>query len=190
MDRERCLIALRDFFAARDGTAMAAACAALGGEAVPLDPDALEYAFNRLFVGPGKVVAPPYASVYLDPEHRLMGDVTQRVAAIYEAIGLACPRPGSLPDDHLALELDALLAFRALGTRAPDAGLAALRRYFLHEHMALWLPRFATAVRQAAEVPPAIARVIALLLACLDEELAETAPTAEQAASDQGRNVA
>jgi len=188
VDRDRVLVALRDFFAAPDGRAMVAAYAALtqadpGGKAANADapdPDDLECAFNRLFVGPGKVAAPPYASVYLDSDHRLMGDATRRVAAIYDAIGLASPQPGSLPDDHLALELDAVLAFRALTARGPNAELDALWRYFLDDHLALWLPQFADAVRRAGPVPAAISHAVALLSTWLDEETGETAATTEQ----------
>jgi TorA maturation chaperone TorD len=176
VDWDRILVALRDFFAARDGRAMAAAGAAANAPAI--SPDDLECAFNRLFVGPGKVAAPPYASIYLDSDHRLMGDATRRVAAIYDAIGLASPSPGSLPDDHLALELDAVLAFRVLLARAPSPELAALWRYFLHDHLALGLPPFATAVGGAGQVPPAIAHMVALLSAWLDAEAGEI--TAEQ----------
>ncbi|MDQ2081434.1 molecular chaperone TorD family protein [Xanthobacteraceae bacterium Astr-EGSB] len=188
MDRDRILVALRGFFAARDGGAMVAAYAALAqadptGEATRADApaaDDLECDFNRLFVGPGKVAAPPYASVYLDSDHRLMGDATRRAAAIYDAIGLSSPLPGSLPDDHLALELDAVLAFRALLVRGASAELAALWRYFLHDHLAVWVPRFAAAVRRAEPVSPAIVRVVALLSAWLDEETGETASVAGQ----------
>ena len=188
LDRDRVLVALRDFFAARDGSAMVAAYATLTqadptGETMHADapsPDDLECDFNRLFVGPGKVAAPPFASVYLDSDHRLMGDATRRAAAIYDAIGLSSPLPGSLPDDHLALELDAVLAFRALLVREPSAELAALWRFFLHDHLALWVPRFAAAVRRTGSVPPAIVRVVALLSSWLDEETGETASVAGQ----------
>jgi putative dimethyl sulfoxide reductase chaperone len=192
VDWDCVLVALRDFFAAHDGPAIGAAYASLmkacPDTATRLDATAteeLEYAFNRLFVGPGKVAAPPYASVYLDSDPRLMGAATQRAAAIYDAIGLTSPLPGSLPDDHLALELDAVLAFRALMARGPSAELTALWRYFLHDHLALWLPKFAAAIRRAERVPPAIGHVVALLSAWLDEETGDMA-----SATDQQRGAA
>jgi TorA maturation chaperone TorD len=188
VDRDVVLVALRDFFAARDGCAMVAAIEALAyadvDGATERSPatsiDDLECEFNRLFVGPGKVAAAPYASVYLDSDHRLMGDATRRAAAIYDALGLSSPLPGSLPDDHLALELDAVLAFRALLAREPSVELAALWHYFLHDHLALWLPKFTAAVRDAEPVSPAIVHVVALLLAWLDEETSQTTSVAEQ----------
>lgn len=176
MQAHRRLVALRDFHAARHGPEMAAAAAALG--ATPLlgaEIDELEYAFNRLFVGPAAPLAPPYASAYLDPEHRLMGDVTGRVAAIYDAIGLRSPLSGSVPDDHIALELDAALAFGELlrghgAARPVDAPLAMLWRYFVCEHLALWLPAFTARIESAGDVPPPLRHVNQCLNAWLAEE--------------------
>jgi len=172
------LISLRDFFAARDGRAMAAACATLTKASPPADghptsadtADELEYAFNRLFVGPGPVPAPPYASVYLDPDHGLMGESTRIAAAVYDALGVASPSNGSLPDDHLALELDAAVVFHALKAREQSAELAALWDYFLRDHLMLWVPLFVASIKQAPDVPPAISHVASLLLAWLSEE--------------------
>lgn len=170
------LAALRDFHAARDGPALAAAAAALGGPALDDEgAQALEFAFNRLFVGPAAPFAPPYASVWLDPERRLMGDVTGRVAAVYDTIGLRSPLAGSVPDDHLALELDAALALAAMAGAAPaplpsQAPVALLRRWFVEEHLAQWLPQFIARVDAAADVPPALQHANRCLADWLDDE--------------------
>jgi TorA maturation chaperone TorD len=178
LDNDIILISLRDFFAARDGHAMAAACATLTKAAPPADghpasadtADELEYAFNRLFVGPGAVPAPPYASVYLDPDHGLMGESTRIAAAVYDALGVSSPSNGSLPDDHLALELDAAVVFHALKAREQSAELAALWDYFLRDHLMLWVPLFVACIKQVPDVPPAISHVASLLSAWLSEE--------------------
>jgi TorA maturation chaperone TorD len=188
MDWNVVLAALRDFFAASDGQALLIALvdlnqASRGGAAVPFNTpaaDDLEFAFNRLFVGPGPVSAPPYASVYLDPDRRLMGAATRRAAAVYDALGLSSPLSGSLPDDHLALELDAALAFRTLAARRQDDQVDALWRYFLHDHMAHWLPKFAAAVAGAADVAPAIGFAVGLLSQWLAEETKSTPPNVDQ----------
>lgn len=170
------LTALRDFHAAHDGPAMAAAVAALGGPALDGEgTEALEFAFNRLFVGPAAPIAPPYASAWLDPERRLMGDVTGRVAALYDTIGLRSPLAGSVPDDHLALELDAALVLAALAgdVTAPlpsHAPVALVRRWFAEEHLALWLPQFIARVEAAADLPPALHHVNRCLADWLDSE--------------------
>ncbi len=169
------LIALRNLHAAVDSAAIAAALIELGAFGCDAAPqraavDELEYAFNRLYVGPAAPIAPPYASAWLDPDRRLMGDVTARVAGLYDALGLCSPLAGSVPDDHLALELDAWLALDALVAavpNAPAAPAARLRRWFVDEHLARWLPAFIDRVAAAADVPPPLQRANRRLAACL-----------------------
>ncbi len=167
------LAALRDFFAAGSGAELERACARLATAGCVPPPEAdedLEYDFNRLFVGPGRLAAPPYASVYLETEPRLMGETTLLVRAVYHALGLASPRQSALPDDHLSLELDAALALRAAAGEADGPEMAALRRYFLAEHLGRWLPAFAARVREASP-HPAVACAVSRLLDWLDHEL-------------------
>jgi len=164
---ERLGCALRDFFFSRSGPELARAYRALAGlapELPPLlDPDALEFAFNRLFVGPAALVAPPYASAYLEPEGLVMGEVTLRAREVYRRLGLVSPLEGALPDDHLALELDALLAMdRASRAGAPEE-LALLRRSFLTDHLRRWVPSFCSRVAAAPDVPEPLRAVQGLL---------------------------
>ncbi|MFW6241995.1 MAG: molecular chaperone TorD family protein [Thermodesulfobacteriota bacterium] len=76
--------ALRDFFLAGDGDALKKAFAILApsfDREAPFveDWEAAEFVFNRLFVGPAALEAPPYASVYLDEEPVVMGQTTRNV---------------------------------------------------------------------------------------------------------------
>ncbi len=176
------LPALRDFFLAADAEQLCGAALRLPGEVFALcDWDEVEFSFNRLFVGPMAPEAPPYASVYLEPEPVLMGPSTLAVRELYARLGLVSPWKNRIPDDHLSLELDALLA---LGVTLPgEAGreLAAQRALFLREHVARWVPEFVRRVRDAAP-HPAVARAVDLLDRWLDLELqalteGETPPT-------------
>ncbi|MEG2171756.1 MAG: molecular chaperone TorD family protein [Desulfovibrionaceae bacterium] len=119
----------------------------------------LEYAFNRIFVGPGPIPAPPYASVYLNHDKCLMGTGTLRVRALMHSLHLSVPHEGHDPDDFLPYELDLYLALTALSPAAVDA---QARHWFLHEHLPHWLTLF---IRQAQEAntTPAIALVLHLL---------------------------
>lgn len=186
MEQNAVLPALRDFFAASGGREMVLALKALdeaegnAASSPPPDADETEFAFNRLFVGPGRVPAPPYASVYLDPEWRLMGRASLRAGAVYDALGLASPHPGSMPADHLALELDAALAFSTLAEGGADPRLAQLKNYFLHDHLASWLPRFIAAASKEPEMPPAIGRVLLALESWLARETGGEAKDAFQ----------
>ena len=111
---------LRDFFAARTREELRAAYAALAAhmpDGFPPLGDAeaarLEYAFNRLFVGPDALPAPPYASVYLDADPLHMGPSTLDMRALLHSLGLAAPHDGQ-PDDFLPYELEAWHALTLL----------------------------------------------------------------------------
>lgn len=154
------LTGLRDFFLARSGHDLARACRTLDADrtvlANPMDWEAAEFAFNRLFVGPMAPEAPPYASCYLEDEPRLMGETTLTVRRIYEMAGLSSPFQGSLPDDHLGLELDAALGLSGV---AADPGMEAPRalwNYFFKTHVRVWLPLFLEKARNADAKHPAL----------------------------------
>lgn len=158
----RTALLLRDFFAARTRQELCAAHAALmahvrdGGPGEPPDDAAsaaLEYAFNRLFVGPDKVPAPPYASVYLDGEGLHMGASTLEMRALLHSLGRSVPHAGQ-PDDFLPYELEAwhvltgLLNDEAAGPAAREA-----LDWLCGEHLGRWLPVFLDRARQAAPPP-------------------------------------
>ncbi len=64
----------------------------------------VEYA--RLFLGPFEIKAPPYGSLYLDRERRVMGDSTMEVIRFYEDAGLFRNEDCSELPDHIATELE------------------------------------------------------------------------------------
>lgn len=151
-----------------------------------------EYAFNRLFVGPMAVPAPPYASAWLETDPRLMGESTMDVRDLYHALGYAVPDEGATPDDHLSFELDAALALLALREAADAASPSSAPapspstlatytqeawRWLVAEHMGAWVPRFVQHALAEPDVPPAIARALAMLL-CWQEDAAAACATA------------
>ena len=173
------LLALRNFFLARTGKDLAAACATLADPKVtipgPGDSDdryweEAEFVFNRLFVGPMALQAPPYASYYLEPEPQLMGQSTLKVRRLYEMAGLVSSLQGFLPDDHLGVELDAALGLLALAERFDVEEPSALWRYFLHEHLASWVPRFLDQARNAETGHPAVDLALDRLEAWLNDQ--------------------
>jgi TorA maturation chaperone TorD len=63
-------------------------------------------AYAKLFVGPNELLAPPYGSLYLDGEKKVMGDSTMEVIKFYEEQGLSIDKEfGNLPD-HITIELE------------------------------------------------------------------------------------
>ena len=161
---------LRDLFAARNNGARFSALERLadfraaGERALPAMPPyeasafrEAEYAFNRIFVGPGHVPAPPYASVYLDAEPLLMGRAAVSMRDLFRSMGLAVREEDNLPEDHLACELEAWLVLRSLASA--DDG--ALRRsadeallWLLDGHMQIWIPEFLSRARAESMPEP------------------------------------
>ena len=176
MIQTRAAAALRDFFFSVHAEEMAAALARLdeltGQAPAVADWDAVEFGFNRLFVGPMALEAPPYASVYLDPEPLLMGRSTLAVRDVYARLGLVSPAKNSLPDDHIALELDACAGMRSALEHTPDDELRELWRSFVQEHMQKWVPRFITRIEQSPETHPVFRYVGKRLREWLEAEAA------------------
>ena len=158
----RILICLRDFFLSRQASEIAKACIALSHECTASVPVAatnwqdVEFAFNKLFVGPQAVLAPPFASVYLESEPHVMGETTLMVRRLYQTVGLVSPWQGQIPDDHISLELDACLYMRSGLLKSGSEQLGDIYSYFLNAHMARWIPAFLAKINDAKASPPVI----------------------------------
>jgi TorA maturation chaperone TorD len=134
------------------------------------DWSAVEFSFNRLFVGPRTLLAPPYASIYLDSDNtRLMGEATLRIRELYEMIGLTSPWLNKIPDDHIALELDALWQVETALQKVDAPQLRDVREYLL-AHMQSWVPRFVSRIQSVDDVHPAILSVVEKLKAAIFSE--------------------
>ncbi|WP_165372925.1 TorD/DmsD family molecular chaperone [Pengzhenrongella frigida] len=123
--------------------------------AAPEDEAVVRRDYNRLFYGPGPMIAPPYESVHRSEERLVFEQETMQVRAAYAAFGLAAPRLNKEPDDHLGLELGFLGALCVQAMDAIDAGdepelvrvLTGIQD-FLDEHLLEWGPQ---CLAQAAE---------------------------------------
>lgn len=169
---------LRDFFSALNAIDLKDATdriAASVGAAIPPDTDwtAVEYEFNRLFVGPAAIPAPPYASAYCESDRVLMGNAALEAREFYHRLGVAVPREGAIPDDHLAYELEAMIVLKsALGAEAsPSPDTRALHAWFVREHLGRWLPHFILATRTHASAGGVVALATDALAAWFDNEL-------------------
>ena len=127
----------------------------------------LEADFNRLFVGPGRPLAPPWESYYLNADHLLFQEQTLAVRRAYREFGLEVPQTGGEPDDSLGLELTfmAELFRMALEDGARGKVLPAIRQ-FLSSHLLRWAPQCLRFVIEGARLD--YYRAAALLaLGCL-----------------------
>ena len=186
------LASLRDFFLSPDAGALEKAAgrlADLGRIPFPeLDWREVEYDFNRLFVGPAPPAAPPYASVYLEDEPRLMAESTLKVRHIYQMAGRVSPWLGTVPDDHLGLELDFCITLREAARNSPEHELAGIYAYFLEEHLRIWIPEFIEKVTSQVSVAPPIEWAVRLLGDWLEYEEPWLLPAELSAAAGQTLN--
>jgi TorA maturation chaperone TorD len=175
--------ALRDFYAATDAGGLKDAAVRIARHAgieLPADTDwaAAEYEFNRLFVGPAAVPAPPFASAWSETDRALMGRAPMEARQTYHRLGLAVPGEGVIPDDHLAYELEAVLAMKAMLSSqagAQDAGIADLHAWFVGEHLARWIPPFVRTVRDHATDDGVVALAADALASWFESERNSTA---------------
>ncbi|SAP44802.1 oxidoreductase component of anaerobic dehydrogenases%2C Functional role page for Chaperone protein TorD [Klebsiella oxytoca] len=67
------------------------------------DDEPLPEAWQRLFIGPWALPAPPWGSVWLDKESVLFGDSTLALREWMRVTGIALSEQRSEPEDHLLL---------------------------------------------------------------------------------------
>lgn len=119
---------------------------------------ALEQDYQRLIGGAGRLLAPPWESVWASPERLVMQQAEQQVRQAYQEAGFTFDGMGRLPADHISLECEfvaALLlqAAEALETGEEDRSQSLLERKssFLENHLAAWAPLFAKTIEEQAQ---------------------------------------
>lgn len=118
----------------------------------------LEVDFARLFAGPFLVLAPPYGSIYLEGERRIMGESTVDAQRHYRLSGFDIAENFKDAPDHISAELEfmhVLVCEEALAIRSGNRRLllAALNRQrnFLIQHLGAWVPAFAEKITEHAQ---------------------------------------
>ncbi len=122
--------------------------------------DLLKVDFSKLFVGPYKLFAAPYGSVYLDGERKIMGDSTLDVKNRYREAGLDTAKNFKDAPDHISAELEFMyyLIFKEIeafanSDPATAIGYVQKQKSFLEEHLMVWVPEFANSIIDYAENP-------------------------------------
>ncbi len=122
-------------------------------EVTDLEPLRVDHA--KLFVGPYKLLAPPYGSVYLE-DGKLMGDSTMQVKNLYSEEGLDFILKET--PDHVAVELEFMyfLINKTLETQdqsgpTEECCYQQKQRSFFAGHLGQWLPIFAAKVEENAQ---------------------------------------
>ncbi|RJT55274.1 Tat proofreading chaperone DmsD [Rahnella variigena] len=107
--------------------------------------ESLTDAYQRLFVGPYALPAPPWGSVYLDKESVVFGDSTLVLRQWMRENGIEPHLTQAEPEDHIGL----LLMMSAwLAENSPS-----LLNEFLTMHLLPWSGRYLELLRQKADHP-------------------------------------
>lgn len=120
-------------------------------------PDELTVEFSRLFVGPYKVLAPPYGSIYLESGRQVMGESTADTVARYADAGIEISSDFKDAPDHVSAELEFmyfLVHQEITGIENQDTestiGYMLKQKAFLADHLTAWLPKFVEAIEKNA----------------------------------------
>ena len=124
------------------------------------DLEPLKVDFSKLFVGPYKLSAAPYGSVYLEGERKMMGDSTLDVRNRYREAGLDTANNFKDAPDHIGAELEFMyyLIFKEIEAFANSDIETAIdfiqkQKSFLEDHLMAWVPEFAKSIIENAESP-------------------------------------
>jgi TorA maturation chaperone TorD len=122
------------------------------------DIGALKRDYARLFIGPDRLLAPPWESVYRSDEGLIFEKQTLEVRAQYQRFGMPIPMLNVEPDDHIGLELRFVaylcaLALEAIEANQPDtlSELIDAQRDFFADHLLQWAPDCLERIRTHAE---------------------------------------
>lgn len=114
--------------------------------------------YARLFVGPYTLLAPPYGSVYLEGQHRVMGNSTLDVMKGYMEVGLSISEDFRDAPDHISAELEfmyylVLKEIEAIagGEYTIAADYLEKQKCFLESHLGVWISEFSARVMEGAE---------------------------------------
>lgn len=113
--------------------------------------------YTARFIGPGKLDASPWESVYVTKEPLLFQKNTLEVRQFYRKYSVLPKAYPRVADDHLGLELDfmALLSKKTYDAleegRIVEAGeILEDQRCFLQDHLLKWIPEYA---KRATGIP-------------------------------------
>ena len=112
--------------------------------------ECLRSEYTKLFIGPDKLPAPPWESVYVTGEPLLFQESTLAVRQAYQNAGYVAAGYPHEADDHVATELDFMAALASDTCEKLTAGdtprareLMRIQLDFLRNHLLVWVGSFA-----------------------------------------------
>lgn len=113
--------------------------------------DDLKLEHAKLFVGPFDLLAPPYGSIYLDGQRRLMGDSTIKVLEAYRAAGLGQSDEFKQPPDHITTELEFIYYLIAKYLETKDNRWLTMKDSFNNKYLKPWITDFANRIKSNSQ---------------------------------------
>jgi putative dimethyl sulfoxide reductase chaperone len=112
----------------------------------------LLWEYTRLFIGPYKLLCPPWESVYMSPKRLMMQEACDEVVGVYAEMGLAIDNPDVMPD-HIGVELNflAVLHGKMMSDQGGTSSYVDTAKRFLDEHLLRWVPQFTIDMEEAAD---------------------------------------
>lgn len=112
------------------------------------DREELNWDYTRMFIGPYKLVAPPWESAYANEDKLLFQKETLEVRAAYLKYSFLPVQFQQEADDHIGLELDfmyqlCLILFEKM--KSGDSSYLEVledQKSFLQQHLLTWVDRF------------------------------------------------
>lgn len=101
--------------------------------------------YQRLFIGPNALEAPPWGSVYLEEEGTLFGDTTLALRSFLEEQGVSLNTGMHEPDDHIGL-----LLWAAAWLAEHDRPAAVVMLF--DQHLLPWSGRYLERLESAAQL--------------------------------------
>lgn len=112
--------------------------------------------YTHLLIGPNKMPAPPWESVFRSEERLLFQESTLEIRRYYLKYGFIPAGYPHVADDHLALELDFMASLSSLAEKAyanEDFNqlqeILQVQEDFLTSHLLFWVPEFARKIQES-----------------------------------------
>lgn len=107
--------------------------------------------YAKLFVGPFDLLAPPYGSVYLDGQRRVMGESTMKVLEFYRNEGLHISEEFKQPPDHIITEFEFMYYLVAQYIETGDERWLIKKDEFFNKYLSPWINDFIFRVQENAK---------------------------------------
>jgi TorA maturation chaperone TorD len=111
--------------------------------------------YQRLFIGPGPLAAPPWESYYRSREQLLFDEWNYRIREQYHQYGIQNINENNEPDDHLLLELEFMIFLAELCLQETKIDrileLISSQIYLLEKHLTIWVPYFCKRVIESTK---------------------------------------